>query len=70
MNRKNITMIDELPSLEDMEEQQQEYNENLSNEQYQKYIRGTHHLKPDSGMIEKNIYQYNLFTRIFKMLNL
>jgi arginyl-tRNA--protein-N-Asp/Glu arginylyltransferase len=60
MNRKNITMIDELPSLEDVENNN-EYDENLNNEQYQKYIRGTHRLKPDSGMTEKKyIPQHNI----------
>lgn len=51
----NITMIDDLPNLEDIENKQHfQSNDRPVEPQYQKFIRGSYHNNPSSGMIPYN----------------
>jgi hypothetical protein len=54
MNRGyNVTMLEDLPDLEDLERnnhQQQPQQEQISNEKLKKFIRGNHKMDPMAGM--------------------
>ena len=60
MQNPHVTMIDELPDLEDLEgvgDNVQMNRPNPQDDRYQKHIRATHRLNPQSGM-DRNMEGY------------
>lgn len=59
---RNVTMINDLPDLEDLEQNSQMYQQNdhpgMYPEKFQKFIRNPHNSPPESGMYpQKEFYQ-------------
>jgi hypothetical protein len=58
--QRNVTMIDELPDIDDLEDNQNfvDTRMGLSSEQQKKFIRNTHVINSESGMLETQQPQY------------
>lgn len=52
MSYGSVTMLEDLPDAQQLMEEQPD-NRGLNDNQYKKFIRGSHSLNPDSGMINE-----------------